>query len=270
MPADVPLSLANLTAQQTVLPSCGAGGASGASFDQLAEAIRAQSVEIRAQYVEIRALRETFALGDVVTEESDVEYEERVRAQLPSILLHRCGLEVPDGVTEFHRASLGGQEWDFRTPVLVTTGAPAGASAETDEFVVFESKPAYVRPARPSVRHLKPETYSGAAAPPLAHYLAIFEITTSEKWTHPRGGKPGLLQRLETRLRLCFERARHTDASISSITDVVAVVGVVAPSPYTASVRHHMANRGAPPFLRQMMNAGRFVFIRVHNVCLTA
>ena len=38
-------------------------------------------------------------------------------------------------------------------------------------------------------------------AAPLAHYLAIVEATTALRWTHSSSARPGLLERLEERLR---------------------------------------------------------------------
>ena len=74
-----------------------------------------------------------------------------------------------------------------------------------------------------------------------------------------------MLQRLEERLRVSLDRVRSHGVGAESITDtdLVAVVGVVAPAHYTESVRARMSAPDAPALLAQMMNAGRFVFIRL-------
>ena len=76
----------------------------------------------------------------------------------------------------------------------------------------------------------------------------------------------GLLERLEARLRISLDRAISSSflEPGSSITDLVAVVGVVAPKPYSNSVRSRMSEDRSPPppsMLKAMMDAGRFVFI---------
>lgn len=194
-----------------------------------------------------------------------MRYEDHVRHNLPALLEHHCGLAIPIGVKDLQRQELGGQEWDFRAPVRVVGAAP-GAAAKADDFVIFPSKPAYSQPPERLARQLTPTRFGGMAAPPLAHYLSIFEITTKSDWTNPTRTRPGMLERLEKRLLITYDRARSTypDASISSITDIVAVVGVVAPTPYTASVRSAMEREPCPfAKLKEMMDAGRFVFICV-------
>ncbi len=51
-----------------------------------------------------------------------------------------------------------------------------------------------------------------------------------------------------------------------TILDLVAVVGVVALAPYSDSVRFRMSYKECPtPLLRQLMEAGRFVYIRMRR-----
>ena len=192
---------------------------------------------------------------------SDEEYEEAARRALPGVLLARCGLEVVRGV-DSSRAALGGLEWDFRAPVLVAHTEPH-PNAEAGSFEVFPRKPSYVRPAAVEARRLTPTKFAGAADAPAAHYLAIFEVTVARKWT--RGGaREGLLERLEQRLAISLDRAFSSNLLPSRrILDLVAVVGVVAPAPYSVSVCERMAADGAPPLLKELMDAGRFVFIQM-------
>ena len=201
---------------------------------------------------------------DSVKSPTALRYEEFVRHQMRRLLLYHCGLDIPEGVNDFHRQNLEGREWDFRAPVLVAPLPPAGSAAKAEDFVIFPSKPAYIRPPPLAARQVTPKKFGDAPAPPLAHYLSIFEITTKPDWTKPSRRQQGLLERLEIRLLKTYDRARATNPSVSTTTDIVAVVGVVAPSAYTESVRSAMEEEPSPfPKLREMMNAGRFVFIRV-------
>jgi hypothetical protein len=212
-----------------------------------------------------RMMEATAALEASSFFRSDMGYEAFVRGQLPGLLLHHCGLEVPLAVDEFQRQDLSDLEWDFRAPVLVAAVPPAGAAAVHDEFVVFCEKRHYRRPeALPRTRVVTPTKFGGSEAPPSAHFLAIMEVTTSVQWTHGSASREGLLERLEARLVKSFDRARSSGVeNLHSITDLVAVVGVVAPAPYSASVRARLAAGGHLRMLRAMTDAGRFVFIRV-------
>ena len=114
---------------------------------------------------------------DASSDESELDYEQRVRSSLPNILVNRCGLEVVDTV-DVMRPELEGLEWDFRAPVLLTTTEPH-PNADRGVFDVFPSKPAYLRPPRIAARSLTPTKFAGAPSPPSALYLAIFEVTTT-------------------------------------------------------------------------------------------
>lgn len=224
------------------------------------------SVRIEAGFAALpqRIIEATAAL-EMASYRSDVGYEAFVRGQLPGLLLHHCGLEVPRIVDEPHRQDLSGLEWDFRVPVLVAAAPPTGSAAIPDEFVVFLDKDHYRRPEPPlRTREVTPTKFGGSEAPPSAHFLAIVEITTALQWTHGSAGREGLLERLEARLVKSFDRARSSGVeNLHSITDLVAVVGVVAPAPYSASVRARLAAGGHLRMLKEMTDAGRFVFIRV-------
>ena len=109
---------------------------------------------------------------------------------------------------------------------------------------------------------MTPSKFRGKPVPPSAHYLAIFEVTVARKWTHSSSKDPGLLERLEQRLAISLDRARSAHvAGVERISDLVAVVGVVAPASYTDSVRSRMCKLSAPPLLKELMDASRFVFI---------
>ena len=230
----------------------------------------AQQREMTAQQREVAAqlsalpehIKTALATDDALTSAvTDADYEEGVRnAFLPTELLRRCGLEIVRDV-DIERSAFLDRQWDFRAPVTVTRAEPH-PNAEGDKFVVFPSRTAYLRPPSVAARHVTPTKFSGDAAP-LAHYLAIFEITTARKWTLSHGEeRTGMLERLETRLRLSLARAcADAGSSVVGITDLVAVVGVVAPTPYSQSVRDRMAMAAAPVLLKEMMNAGRFVFL---------
>jgi hypothetical protein len=202
---------------------------------------------------------------DGTTVLSDPEYEDQARHKLHEILLSRCGLVVARGA-DVDRAALEGQQWDFRAPVLISATAPHPIG-ELDVFEIFPTKPFYVRPEAVKERHVTPTKFSGEASPPAAHYLAIFEMTTTHKWTHSSGGsrgREGLLERLEKRLAISLDRAHsHGYVREKNILELVAVVGVVAPEPYSDSVRGRMSRADAPPLLKKMMDASRFVFVKI-------
>jgi hypothetical protein len=212
-----------------------------------------------------RAIIQMLSQPDGTTVLSDSEYEDQARHKLHEILLSRCGLVVARGA-DVSRAGLGGQEWDFRAPVLFSATAPH-PNGEPDVFEIFPRKPSYVRPEAVEARYVTPTKFSGEASPPAAHYLAIFEMTTARKWTHSSGGSrghEGLLERLEKRLAISLDRAHsHGYVREKNILELVAVVGVVAPEPYSDSVRERMSRADALPLLKKMMDASRFVFIKI-------
>jgi hypothetical protein len=190
---------------------------------------------------------------------SDAEYEDDARIKLPAILLERCGLEIVRGA-DTSRSELEGLEWDFCAPVLVASTAPH-PNAVPGVFEVFPRRACYERPAAVAARHVTPTKFAAAPDPPAAHYLVIFEATVARKWTHRSSAREGLLERLEARLALSLERAFSHSLCERNVLDLVAADGVVAPAPYSESVRERMGRPDAPPLLRQMMDASRFVFI---------
>ncbi len=203
---------------------------------------------------------------DSLTVLSDAQYESRARKFLSSELLRRCGLEVVTG-TDVLRANFLGMQWDFRAPVTVA-GTEPHPNAETGVFEIYPQKMFYVRPPRIVAREVTPTKFSGALQPPAAHYFALFETTTAEKWSEryrkrSDAAAKSMLSRLEERLHKTLGRARDEEIidATQGILDLVAVVGVVAPKTCSESVSHKMSKGSAPVLLKTLMDAGRFVVL---------
>lgn len=194
---------------------------------------------------------------------SDSDYERHARAQLHGKLVDHCGLEVARGAP-LDRPGLLGQQWDFRAAVrcAASRGDPRNVPGE---FEAFMSEDGYLRPPNIPTRIVTPTKAGGAAEPTAAEYLAVFEITTSRRWAR---GERSLLPRLEKRLRLSVERARAHGVLTGqqTVTDLIAVVGVASPYGCSHSVCTQMDVEPTPyANLKAMMDAGRFVFVRVEN-----
>jgi hypothetical protein len=226
----------------------------------------------------IDALERNLALADdrsfAVSVLSDPQYEEDARNWLPSQLLQRCGLVVVDKVLP-QRTSLGGLQWDFRAPVLIAQTEPH-PNLELGEFEIFPSgTPFYHRPKRVDPRNLTPtKLNSSDDVLPSAHYFALFEITTSTKWSM-RSRRSGddtyktMMTRLNERLAKTLDRAKEEGfvSNDARITDLVAVVGVVAPSSCNDSVSTTMSKgNDVPLLLKEMMDAKRFVVFIKQNI----
>jgi hypothetical protein len=184
-------------------------------------------------------------------------YEEAGREHLLSIIEDTFGLRVPENVRS-HR--LQGEadfssEWDFRVPVMCS-GVPRNHRASED-FIIYPTHDAYTRPARPSrARQLTPTKIPGSPGGTYSDFMAIFEITTEEEWSKK------LCLRMETRLAVSLGRARELqprDEAPLGICDVVAVIGVVG----VASCQRSVPSQVKTPLLREMMDAARFVFVRL-------
>lgn len=197
---------------------------------------------------------------------SDRDYESYARGQLFGKLVEHCGLEVARG-TPLDRRGLLGMQWDFRAPVrcAASRGDPRNVYGV---FEAFLSEEGYIRPPNIQTRIITPTKAGGAIEPTAAEYLAVFEITTSPNWT--KGSRP-MLPRLEKRLRLSLERAKSKGylTPQQTVTDLIAIVGVVSPHECSDSVCARMdievpEGEMHPYFhLKAMMDVGRFVFIRV-------
>ena len=191
------------------------------------------------------------------------DYEEAARPFLRDIVLPQwLGLQPLAGtLLERAEGDVGGFQWDFRAPVRVSTLPPSGPPIGKS-LIVYPSYDGYVRPsASPVGRELTPTKLPGATAPPLADFMAIFEVTTSSSWSSLEPGS--LLWRLEERLYVSLQRANGLTRSSAplTITDVVAVVGVVGTFNRQRSVGTLMARPNAPPLLCELMNQARFVFV---------
>ena len=205
--------------------------------------------------------------NDMGTVLSDPQYEEDARNWLPSQLLQRCGLIVVENV-DLQRANLVGLEWDFRAPVVIGRTEP-NSNTELGVFEVFPSgTPAYIRPPIVSPRNITPTKFSNSAYPPSAQYFALFEFTTSAGWANKSkrkfdGTSKTMATRLNERLAKSLDRAK--DSGIISpdarITDLVAVIGVVAPTACTQSMTFTMSRQEVPLLLKEMMDANRFVVL---------
>lgn len=213
-------------------------------------------------------LAEADDLGTIASVVSDPQYEEESRNWLPSQLLQRCGLVVVENV-DVQRTNLVGLQWDFRAPVIIARTEP-NPNVELDMFEIFPSgTPAYLRPS-PSMepRYLTPTKFGGAAHPPSAQYFALFEFTTAERWPkrakrHDDGTFKTMASRLNERLAKSLDRAKQAGyiSSNARITDLVAVIGVVAPAACTASMSFTMSRSDVPLLLKEMMDARRFVVL---------
>ena len=199
---------------------------------------------------------------------SNPQYEEGARSWLPSQLLQRCGLVVVEN-TDVLRADLEGLPWDFRAPVLLAPKEPH-PNVELGAFEVIPTgTPAYLRPPRGvAPRYVTPTKFGGADSPPAAQYLALFEITTSETWPERAkrrgdGAFKTMASRLDERLAKSLDRAKEHGivAGDARITDLVAVVGVVAPAACAQSISAAMTKGDVPLLLKQMMDARRFVVL---------
>ena len=199
---------------------------------------------------------------------SNPQYEEGARSWLPSQLLQRCGLVVVEN-TDVQRADLEGLPWDFRAPVLLAPKEPH-PNVELGAFEVIPTgTPAYLRPPRGvAPRYVTPTKFGGADSPPAAQYLALFEITTSETWPERAkrrgdGAFKTMASRLDERLAKSLDRAKEHGivAGDARITDLVAVVGVVAPAACAQSISAAMTKGDVPLLLKQMMDARRFVVL---------
>jgi hypothetical protein len=211
-------------------------------------------------------LAESDDLGTIISLISDPQYEEDSRNWLPSQLLQRCGLVVVENI-DVQRTNLVGLQWDFCAPVIFSQTEPH-PNMELDAFEIFPSgTPSYLRPsASVEPRYLTPTKFGGAAHPPSGQYLALFEFTTADSWSKRAKRRDDstfktMASRLNERLAKSLDRAKEVGyiSSNARITDLVAVIGVVAPTACTASMTFTMTRSDVPLLLKEMMDARRFV-----------
>ena len=121
---------------------------------------------------------------------------------------------------------------------------------------------------------LMPTKAPDAEEPPAADYMAVFEVTIAQKWADADRDGNSLLTRLEERLFIslaCANALRAEGTFELGILDVIAVVGVVGAyncrkkisAVWAASKSEGSTVRpAASSLLWQVMDAGRFVFVR--------
>jgi hypothetical protein len=195
------------------------------------------------------------------------DYENAGRAHLLTIFEDTFGLRVTPHASphrlqgEIERTPLiDSLEWDFRVPVMCS-GTPT-QQHRSNNLIIFPNKESYMRPLTPArARRLTPTKVSGAIVDTSSDFMAVFEITTVAKWVKT------LASRLEQRLTVTLDRAlalqpEGHDEGRLGILDVAAVVGVVGTTSCQNSVPNHVT-KAATPLLHTMMEAGRFVFVRV-------
>ena len=269
------LSLAGGSSGSNAAAAAGGGAAAAGSISK--EEIRAiisEGQEVLAARFQ-RLLLNSLA-DDAASAATPPQYEERGRLFLAAQFERRFGLRILGNVYERAAGELRvaglddsdsprSSQWDFRAPVNVNDGA-ASHPRKADDFVIYPAKELYVRPGRRErARILTPTKTMGSGGVLVdvsSDYMAVFEVTNGEFSRSQR--KPGLLQRLEERLRISLDRAHSIDGSISGILDVVAVVGVVSPF----SCHQHVGEKcvaAAFPRLFEMMAAARFVWLKLNS-----
>ena len=186
-------------------------------------------------------------------------YEEKGRAFVLGELETRFGLRAVEGFSphrlegEIQDSGDKSVEWDFRMPVTVTASPPTRPGKSAD-FIVYPSKSEYVRPLKPLTERRLTPTKATTPHSQECHYVVVFEITTTIKWSRK------LLARLEERLRVSLDCARDLTSEIQEIVDVCAVVGVVAPTHCQESIGMVLKETNFP-LLHRMMTEGRFVWL---------
>jgi hypothetical protein len=231
-------------------------------------ALEGQFVALKGQFVAPKGAAQGGQLSAVRDElqspdgsgSTSKSYEDSGRALIMRELEPRFGLCAVPGISphrlvgEIKDKNLKSVEWDFRIPVKVSATLPE-YPLKADDFVIYPSRLAYTRPPTPPTeRLLTPTKVPAAENPPGCHFVAIFEITTSRGWSKK------LLSRLEERLTVSLDRARHLSKDITGILDVCAVIGVVAPEHCQQSIANKL-NTMTIPLLHSMMSEGRFVWL---------
>ena len=218
--------------------------------------------------VHVRELLRQDECPEGVSVATPADYEIAGRQHLLAIFEDTFGLRVMQNASP-HRLQGGIEctqhsdslEWDFRVPVMCSGTAPAHPGKRGD-LVIFPDMDSYIRPAFPArARRLTPTKLPGAVVDTASDFMAIFEITIAARWARD------LSARLEQRLAVTLDRARALqlegqDVASWGVLDVVAVVGVVATTSCQQSVPHHVT-KAATPLLHAVMEAGRFVFVRL-------
>ena len=234
--------------------------------------LRAQGTQLGAR---LDAIQASLQLGDAESFMSPTgkQYEVFVDGLIDDWLMQYCGLRIADESRRGIPASdvaAGNMQWDARFSVTLVRGWVSPPPAELPRFFVYGARGsgAYSPPGQlAALRKLSPTKPSADA-----EYFAILEYTRfpgwNEEWKGTSSGKArkALLPRLETRLHVAWERVKSAgqsceSASCESVLGAVALVGVVGEYACRESVETQLSNPAcAWPLLREMYNAGRFVF----------
>ena len=197
------------------------------------------------------------------------QYEAIVDSKIDAWLLQYCGLQVVEGSRCGVPNTVSGAgdvdvQWDGRCSVSCTPSW--AAQPRSDQFYVYGNETMYRRPAILSTtRGLSP------GKPKNEMYYAVLESSRWGDWTHtwtnddkPPKVRKALPPRLDTRLRLCVERAKAAGFPKSTtVLDVVAVVGIVGEFDCKEAVESQLSKPTKElELLKAMYNAGRFVFKR--------
>eukprot|EP01138_Halocafeteria_seosinensis_P010149 gb/GECG01010364.1/.p1 GENE.gb/GECG01010364.1/~~gb/GECG01010364.1/.p1 ORF type:complete len:423 (+),score=35.12 gb/GECG01010364.1/:1-1269(+) len=167
--------------------------------------------------------------------------------------------EIPD--TWVNGECIDSFEWDFRLLVNVSQHCSPRCA---EGLIVYGSSGRHY--SRPSAARQSNQKRLSPTMDDKCDYLVIFEITTSKS----TDSRKDLLLRLEKRLRVSLDRARHLNpADHMGILDVVACVGIVSPKAQDESVLHHLNNiktKESHKLLREMKEARRFVHWQLNEV----
>eukprot|EP01138_Halocafeteria_seosinensis_P010154 gb/GECG01010369.1/.p1 GENE.gb/GECG01010369.1/~~gb/GECG01010369.1/.p1 ORF type:complete len:534 (+),score=49.11 gb/GECG01010369.1/:1-1602(+) len=201
------------------------------------------------------------------------QYEEDGRNLLFSTLESHLGLKPAGALGEAHRPiqeipdtwvngeCIDSFEWDFRLLVNVSQHCSPRCA---EGLIVYGSSGRHY--SRPSAARQSNQKRLSPTMDDKCDYLVIFEITTSKS----TDSRKDLLLRLEKRLRVSLDRARHLNpADHMGILDVVACVGIVSPKAQDESVLHHLNNiktKESHKLLREMKEARRFVHWQLNEV----
>jgi hypothetical protein len=237
--------------------------------------------EMRRLYREVNAKVDDGGIRSFTTSimsPTAVAYKNAASAKMDGWLMHFCALKV---VKDSKRrlpttdSSADGIEWDCRLKVeRVGTGDITPLSPLDPTHMVVYGKGPYsvVDVDGLHVRKLSPEEGSAGL-----QFFAVFEYTMRDRWlddiTYERPGsgkkdkRTSLLRALDVRLAKCVKRAAAAENKSEnevSVTDIVAVVGVVSQASWQDGVETTLS--GYPtlfPHLHSMYRARRFIFI--HN-----
>jgi len=237
------------------------------------ESLLAEAIEQLPRRVALALAELENDRGSNVSVLSDPQYEEDARKWLPSQLLQRCGLVVVENFNA-QRTYLMELQWDFRAPVIIAQTEP-NPNLELNAFEIFPTgTPYYLRPKAIPPCYITPTKSIGSDNPPSAQFFALFEFTTASGWSkrsrrNGDGAFKTMAARLNERLAKTLDRAKEEKLidGDARITDLVSVIGVVAPTSCNESMSMMMNKKdNVPLLLKEMMDAKRFVVFVKPNV----